>query len=508
LAHTSGKFRNTVGLVANWLAFMATLAVAFFLTPFLVMRLGIARYDVWCIVEAILTYFTVLDLGVAACLVRTVAARDVRSTEPVSRMLSCCAVVFTVAGGITLLLGIPILYWMSGTLDAKLDGGEGSLPFMLLMLLNIALTLPLSAFPAILEGLGAFTTKSVIRLVALAIRAAGLVWCAGEWSLLFPLALIYTATLLIEHAAMAVACKLAMPGLRFRWSHVDRSTLRALRLYSLHAFLAMVAGRISVSTGSIVIGLLLPAGHVTYFATAMRLVEYAKGMLRTLTAPISPKAAKLDAAGDSVGLARLFCTGMRWISYAALPVPIGLWMYGEAFLTRWVGAEFGVFSTPVLMLLATTIVPSLMQSVASRVLYGTGQLRFFALTCLAESGANLLLLAVLLPLLGVSGASIAGTAPVILASATVVIWTMRKYRVRWVDLGDAVIGPLLLNAALGVAWWFARTTTPDYVVLVVRIGLGLAIYIAAVFAWEFRNRFTHLLRTRATPISSAVDMSL
>ena len=55
-----------LGAVTNWAAFAATLAVGFFLAPYLVRSLGDARYGVWCVVESILAYFTLFDLGIAA----------------------------------------------------------------------------------------------------------------------------------------------------------------------------------------------------------------------------------------------------------------------------------------------------------------------------------------------------------------------------------------------------------------------------------------------------------
>src|SRR5262245_17620685 len=47
-----------LGAATNWAAFFATLSVAFFLAPYLIRSLGDARYGVWCVVEAILAYFT------------------------------------------------------------------------------------------------------------------------------------------------------------------------------------------------------------------------------------------------------------------------------------------------------------------------------------------------------------------------------------------------------------------------------------------------------------------
>ena len=65
--------RLLLGAVTNWLAFAATLAVGFFLTPYLVRRLGDGTYGVWAFVESLLAYFTLFDLGIAACVVRFVA---------------------------------------------------------------------------------------------------------------------------------------------------------------------------------------------------------------------------------------------------------------------------------------------------------------------------------------------------------------------------------------------------------------------------------------------------
>ena len=64
---------RVLSAASNWLAFAATLAVTFLLTPYLIRSLGTARYDVWAVMEGVLAYLTLLDLGIAACLVRQVA---------------------------------------------------------------------------------------------------------------------------------------------------------------------------------------------------------------------------------------------------------------------------------------------------------------------------------------------------------------------------------------------------------------------------------------------------
>src|SRR5262249_30810154 len=166
-----------VGAATNWAAFAATLAVSFFLAPYLVRGLGDARYGVWCVVESILAYFTLFDLGIAACLVRFVAKHHATGERAeLNRIVSASLGLFVLAACGVLLIGGIVTPFVAPGLERKLGEPGDVLPFMLLMLANLALTLPLSAFPTILDGLQRFGAKSAVRLVCLALRVAGIVW--------------------------------------------------------------------------------------------------------------------------------------------------------------------------------------------------------------------------------------------------------------------------------------------------------------------------------------------
>ncbi|MGL6097193.1 MAG: oligosaccharide flippase family protein, partial [Fimbriiglobus sp.] len=404
----------------NWLAFAAVLAVGFFLAPYLIRTLGKPRYDVWCVVEAVLAYFTLLDMGVAACLVRYVARYQ--ATDDVTglnRVASASLAVYLAAGGVVAVVGLPVLFALGPTLEAKTPDPADVLPFMVLMLANMAVTLPLSVFPSVLDGLHRYPEKSAVRVVFLAVRTAAIVAVAADG--LWPLAVAYTVVNLAEHAALAALCWRFLPGLRFRRGLVDRPMLKQVAGYSGDAFLAMLAGRITVQTGAIVIGLMMPAGAATYYVTAGRLVEYAKTLLRQITATLTPGVSAMEARGDMAGIRSLFLTATRWVLYIVLPVNLGLWLFGRPFLARWVGPDFVDGSFPAAAILATTVSVGVAQSVASRILYGVGRLRLFARLALVEAGLNLLLTVVLIGPYGVAGVAVAVAVPNLLFCAAV-LW--------------------------------------------------------------------------------------
>src|SRR5207302_9547013 len=120
------------------------------------------------------------------------------------------------------------------------------LPFMLLMLANLAATLPLSVFPTALDGLERFAAKSAVRIIFLLFRTVGIVAATVEQPGLLGLGVVYTVSNLAEHAVLAGLCFRFLPGLRLSWRLVDRATLRQVRGSSTDAFLAMLAGRVTV----------------------------------------------------------------------------------------------------------------------------------------------------------------------------------------------------------------------------------------------------------------------
>jgi O-antigen/teichoic acid export membrane protein len=469
-----------LGAATNWLAFAATLAVGFFLTPYLIQSLGKPRYDVWCVVESVLAYFTLLDLGLAACLVRAVARHSTTADTPaLNRTSSACLAIFLAAAVVAVVAGAPILLALSPGLEAKSGAGD-TLPFMLLMLVNLAATLPLSVFPSILDGLERFAVKSAVRVAFLALKTTGIVLAMNAGGGLLPLALVSCASNLVEHGVMALLCFRFLPELRFSRRSVDRAALKEVRGASADAFLAMLAGRVSVQTGAIVVGLFLPPGSVTFFVTAARLVEYAKTLLRTITTTLTPGVSAMEARGNHAGIRRLFLTVTRGVLYIVLPVNLGLWFFGGPFLARWVGPEFVAGSYPTTAILALTLTIGVAQSVASRILYGLGRLRLFARLAMGEAALNVVLTLALIRPLGVEGVAWAVAVPNVLFCACVISYTTRAMGASGVEYGKAWLRPLLASVTPAVIWFLVGTPEPTWLAIAVAIGAGLVPYAAVV----------------------------
>src|SRR5262249_38461353 len=85
-----------VNAAASWLAFAAGVVVTFFLSPILIQGRGDRRYGIWALVDSVLAYLTLFDLGVAAAVVRYVARFEAaRDRKELNRVFNTSLCIFS-----------------------------------------------------------------------------------------------------------------------------------------------------------------------------------------------------------------------------------------------------------------------------------------------------------------------------------------------------------------------------------------------------------------------------
>lgn len=475
------------GALINWLAFAATLVVAFFLAPYLLRGMGEARYGVWCMVEALLAYFTLLDLGLAACLVRYVARyQALTAQQELSRYVATTFWLYCSAAGIVLLVSLPLSLVLVPFLERRLDQTDRVLPFLLLMFGQFAITLPLSVFPTLLDGLQRFGRKSAVRLAALALRVGGIVLVMETVPGLTGLAVVLSLSQLVEHGVMWWVVRRDLPGLSLSWRWVDRATLREVCDYSRDAFLAMVAGRLSGQSGPIVAGFFLSAAAAAHYTLAYRFIDMGKNLLRAATTTLTPAISQREAVNDHEGLRHLFLDATRAVLYIALPVHCGLLFFGHAFLHRWLGSSaVADASYPVALILSLTLTLGVAQSVAARVLYGLGQLRGFARLALLEGALVIAFGLLATPFWHLIGLACAVAIPNVLFCLWTIRAACRHTHTPWREYWRRSCRRPLVSVTLPVAiWWATGPIAAEWQALMTAITIGLIPYALVVLLCE------------------------
>jgi O-antigen/teichoic acid export membrane protein len=461
--------------------FVAQMAIAFFLCPLLVHGLGDRRYGMWSLVESILAYLTLFDLGVAASVVRYVARLTATWDHGgVNRIFSTSVCIFAAAGAVALAIAL----FMAGVGITWLGVPDDLLAetrWMLVLLgVNLAVGLPLHVFASVLDGLGRYPVKTAISTTAVVLRVPLFLLVLHEGGGLVALACAITAINLGEHAALAVAARRFLPGLRFSPALADRATFRTIRGYSLAAFVAMLAGRISFQTDALVIALFLTPQHITFFAVAARLVEYAKSFLHSAITVLTPAVSAHEAHGDMEAIRRVLFDSTRWALWIVLPLQTGLILLGEPFLTLWMGPFHAARSYPTLVILSLPLGLAISQAVSARILYGMGRLRWLAGAVMIEALANLLLSMLLAQRLGIEGVAWGTAIPNLCMNVTLYVYISRTLGVRPLEyLRRSFAAPMAASFFLSGLWLAATDVLAidTWETLLLVGGAGVAVWL-------------------------------
>jgi O-antigen/teichoic acid export membrane protein len=233
----------------NWLGAAVNLIVGFFISPFILHRLGDEAFGIWVLIFSLTGYYGVFDFGIRSSIVKYVA--EFQATGDRERLNKIINTAFLTYSGVAIVLfavvGTGSLFL--GSVFHFSPGGEHPDRALFLVVgFGAALGLPLSVFAGVLEGLQEFYALNATQAAASVLRAVLIVLALHHGMGLLTAALITVALPLLSYGMYAWKVMRAVPfQLGFRL--LDGFTFRQMFRYSLLSFLSMVAFRLRFQTG-------------------------------------------------------------------------------------------------------------------------------------------------------------------------------------------------------------------------------------------------------------------
>jgi O-antigen/teichoic acid export membrane protein len=477
-------------VTATWLGLAVHALVGFFLSPFILHRLGDEAFSVWVLVFALTGYFGLLDFGIRSAIVKyTAKLIAVNDTERLSRYLSTSIAFYTgIAVVIVLAATAGSLYLPSlFRIPAGLLGSARIL--FLLSGAGIALTFPLGVFAGALEGLQKFAWLQLSQIGITLLRGVLIVTALMNGRGLLAIGAITVAINVLSYLIFAFMAVYALP-VRLSMRCVDGRVFREMAGYGVFTFAILAAEKLRFQSDAMVIAALLSATAITYFSIAARLVEYASYAVRSMSQIFTPMSSQFHATGDLVRLQRTFVGGNRASAFIMFPLCMTLIVLGKPIIEAWVGSRY-VASYAVLVLLIIPRTLYLAQSTSIRILLGMGRHRVLASVLLLEGGVNVLLSLLLVRRFGIVGVAWGTAIP--LGCTSVFFLPQHLCRILEMPLGvflsRAYRLPLVLSAFQAAVLWFVSREFPvhTYLGVALLIASGGIVYCAGLY-WALLNR--------------------
>ena len=404
-------------LTTNWAVYLSAAVISFFLTPYIIAAVGQAAFGVWILVGSFSGYLGLFDFGLGFAVVRFVARYQ--TTGEADKRNEVVATAFYIAAllGLLVLLATAILMVSAAVWFAIPPELVTQARWAIFLVgLSIAIGFPLSVFSeALAGGLYRFDLFNTVAIATALFRTA-LTIAALElgWGLVGLGAAALAGSLVGYLWRMRILYRL-LPDLSIHPRLARPAVLKRIGGYSLYSFILVLSGRLAFYSDSFVVGIFRGVEDIAIFGIAVKLVEYLRQMVFTMTKLFAPIAARYDPDTDQASLRRFLYDGSRLNLLFSLPLSLLLFFWGRPFIHLWVGDRFDS-SVLILQILLIGHLLSFMQGIGGDILLGVGRHRLLALLSLGSAAINVILSVILVQIMGLPGVAWGTTIPLSLLS--------------------------------------------------------------------------------------------
>lgn len=493
--------RLTAGSALRFASQFAAVISAFVLTPLVVHRLGDQLYGIWSIVGALVTYTSLLEMGMTSAMTRFLSrALGAGRRDECEVYFNFGLRVYALLGGIVLMIGVlaaalvPVL-WRHSPYAGLLSH------LILIFSIGNAAFFATRAFTGALTAELRYDHVATADLAAILLRSGATVYVLladyGVVALAWASVVGWVAYLLVA------ACLLRrdLPFLRFRLRLPAGYNYRSLLSYGGYAFISQLADMLRYQTDAFVMASVVSVAAVTHYRVAGMITLYALQLLNPALAIFQPVFSRQEARGDRLAIQKTFLFAGKIALSVSCFTAFGLIFWGKPFVERWMGPAY-LDAYPCLVLLAIGCALAVSAYPGINLLFGVSRHRIYAFLTLTEGVLNVLLSIVLARRYGMLGVALGTVIPMFCIRALVLpLYFCRVAGIRYFRYAATMGRHLAVIAScLFVAWLIAaRRVAPDYLQLVVTAVAAALVYGALQWFTLLDSAERLLLRSALRP---------
>lgn len=416
------------GVLLSYLILGLSNIIALVYTPFMIRMMGQSEYGLYALVASVVAYLTILDFGFGNAIVRyTAKYRAESKVEEQYSLFGMFFILYTVIGVISFIAGLGLYFNVDTLFGQSMTADELSKArvMMLLLVVNIAFTFPLSVFSSIIIAYENFIFHKIINLIRIIIQPC----------LMIPLLLMgYKAmgmvvlTTVLNLVTLLICCWYCFFRLKVKlyFNSFNRPLLREISGYSFYVFLTIIVERAFWSTGQFILGMLSGTADVAIYSLVVQLCNYYMSFSLAIAGVFLPKVTQLITQGrSSKEISEMFIKIGR-IQYIIMAyILFGFILFGKSFVFYWAGPDYAlVYPLTILIMIPQTI--PLIQNLGVSVLQAQNRQRFRSYLHLIVSLASVFLGYLLTKRYGIVGCAVSTSLALLIGHGFILNWYYNK----------------------------------------------------------------------------------
>ena len=165
--------QRKLGAILSYISIIVSTIIQLLYTPFLISKLGQSEYGLYSLVNSIIGYLVVLDLGFGnAIVVYTAKYRAVNDTESEQKLLGMFKIVFYIIGLFAMMLGIILFLNVNNIFGNSMTDVEleKTKIMMLILTLNLGLSFSFNIYTCIINAYEKFVFQKILAILTSIIK--------------------------------------------------------------------------------------------------------------------------------------------------------------------------------------------------------------------------------------------------------------------------------------------------------------------------------------------------
>lgn len=495
------------GAVLNYVIIILHTLVGLLYTPYMLRMMGQSEFGLFSLVASVISYLTILDLGMGNAIVRyTAKFRAEGKTEEQYEMFGMFFVLYLIIGfiaigvGMGLYLNVDAMFGDTMTVE---ELGKARI-MMLILVFNLGFTFPMSIFGSIMTAYEKFIFPRVLSILRIVLNTVVMILLLKMGHRAIAMVIVQTVfnvlTLLINFFYCKYKLKIKMSFRKFKWGF-----LKEVSIYSFWILLNVIMDKIYWSTGQFVLGAVSGTIAVSVFAVAIQLESMYMQFSSAISSVFLPKVTAMVTRNSSEKvLSALFIRTGR-IQYIVMSFILsGFIVFGKSFIRLWAGAEYSDSFIITLLFFVALLVP-LIQNLGITILQAKNQMRFRSLLYLGIAAVALVFEIVLSKMFGGIGCAAAIAGALILGQGVIMnVYYCRVQHIDiahfWFEILKMSIAPACVVTVSLILLKFLDTSS--WISLVIGMGIFSVVYLMVLYLLSMNkderrlftepvNRFIH-----------------
>jgi len=480
------KFKITRNSLAGLIRFVIAFPILFFLTPYVLQKLGPELFGVWALIGAVGAVIQLSEMGLNITLLKFVAETLARNDRAALNYLVNTAIV--IQGGLAILISAPIVIFRQFLVVQVLQVPPDYVVVATIVLAGsagvYAIRIVLNAFSATLSGFQRMDLSHSLALLFTICNAGGVyIFLKFGWGLAGMVMANAVATLVFGVIARGAVRQL-LPEIRLKLSYWRAEIAKQLFAFGWPVQVSYLSGLGLTPLHKLILTRSAGVDAVAHYEIANQVSSQIRGLFVQAILPLVPAASALQASQSRRSLWSIYRRVWRYLWIFAFPIFWYILLIAAQFITAWLGDAYpeAVFALQAIIIAQWF---SLLVTPLYFMLQGIGLVRHTMLISGFTGGFSALLSLILGYMFGFQGV-VVGFGLTYVFSAWFTYWVFQsKVYGSYRDLSTAIgfrNSAILILSGLGLwaglRYWF----TPTSLMALVGLGIGfLSLYGVILF---------------------------